>query len=234
MCGRFSLASNAELLARLFAVPQMPVGFAARYNIAPSQLAVSIYQDPLHGRQAALLRWGLVPHWAKEISIGQRMINARAETLAQRPAFRQAFQQRRCVIPATGFYEWHTYAGRKVPVHFRLDAGQPFGLAGLWEEWLSPQGPLRTFTIVTTKANATVGAVHHRMPAILFSPKETDQWLDHCHFDPTALQGLLAPRPIPGLEGYEVPPLANSPANDHPRCIEPADGGRVWSSGRDK
>lgn len=216
MCGRFSLVSSAELLARFFSVPQMPAGFAARYHIAPSQLTVAIYHDPLQGRQAALWRWGLVPHWATEISVGQKMINARAETLAQRPAFRSAFQQRRCVIPATGFYEWRKDAGGKTPIHFTLDGGQPFGLAGLWEEWHS----LRTFTIVTTEANATVAAVHHRMPVIFASPSETDQWLDHHHFDPAALQTLLAPRQVPGLEGYEVSPFDNSPANDRSRRMD--------------
>ncbi|MGI6082772.1 MAG: SOS response-associated peptidase [Limnochordia bacterium] len=226
MCGRFSLVSNAEVLARFFAVGRIPDGFIARYNIAPTQRSVVVYEDAGRGRQAALWRWGLIPRWAKDISVGQRMINARSETLDQRPAFRQAYQYRRCVIPASGFFEWHGPKGKKTPFYFRLDTDQLFGLAGLWEEWLSPEGDLRSFTIITTEANAVVRAIHHRMPVIFRTPDEIDQWLDHSRFDAIALQRLLAPRPIPGLKGYEVSRRVNSAVNDDPQCIEPVEDGR--------
>ena len=226
MCGRFSLVSNAHILARFFALERMPEGFIPRYNIAPTQHSVVIYHDGALGRQAAMWRWGLIPRWAKDISIGQRMINARAETLNQRPAFRQAYRYRRCVIPASGFFEWHGPKGQKTPYYFRLNTDQPFGMAGLWEEWRSPEGGLRTFTIITTEANAVVRSIHHRMPVVFHTQDEIDQWLDHRRSDPNDLQRLLAPRPIPGLEGYEVSTRVNSAANDDPQCIEPVEDGR--------
>ena len=191
-----------------------------RYNIAPSQQALAILQGKDGQRQGHMLRWGLIPFWAKEPGIGSKMINARAETLAQRPSFRQAFRERRCVIPASGFYEWQARNGKKQPFYFRLRSKLPLSLAGLWEEWLSPQGPLRTFAIITTEANATVGSVHKRMPVIL-SPEGTDQWLDHSDTNLSTLQELLFPRPTPELVGYRVSLLVNSPANDSPLCVQP-------------
>lgn len=221
MCGRFALLILGGALAEEFgaAVPQ---GLAPRYNIAPTQPVLAVRAVPGNGRREIVaLRWGLVPPWAKDPSIGDRMINARAETVAEKPAFRSAFRKRRCLIPASGFYEWKKTGGRKQPHYIRRRDGAPLAFAGLWERW-APEGeaPLETCAIVTTDANDLLAAVHDRMPVIL-SPAAYDAWLDP-GADPGRLRALLAPSPPGDLEMYPIGLLVNNPRIDDPRLIVPA------------
>jgi len=178
------------------------------------------YDGPL-SRRLDLLRWGLIPFWAKDPGIGARMINARAETVAEKPAFRAAFRRRRCLIPADGFYEWRREGPRKQPYHFRLPDGGPFAMAGLWERW-SPEGadPIETCTILTTDANDVVRPVHHRMPVILL-PEAYETWLDPDVDDRGALAPLLVPLAGDAIVGHAVSTHVNAPVNDDPTCVDP-------------
>jgi putative SOS response-associated peptidase YedK len=220
MCGRFSQAEIAaldrEVLRILEALPDLP----PRYNVAPSQeAAVLRYGTP--GNTLAALRWGLVPSWARDPKIGYRTINARAETLRDKPAFRDSFAARRCVIPVDGFYEWQRTPHGKAPHFIRRGDGAPVLLAGLWDRWLDPERtPLETFTIVTTRPNAFVRPLHDRMPVVL-APADVDRWLDPGSSGP--LDDLLVPCPDDALEAYRVSTVVNSPANDGPECIAPID-----------
>ncbi len=224
-------------MARLFGVA-MPEGVAPRYNIAPSQGVLVARAAPDGAREAAVLRWGLIPSWAKDADIGNRMINARAESVAEKPAFRAAFRARRCLILADGFYEWKSEAGGKQPYRITLADGGPFALAGLWERWAGPPGggaqggeahggeaprgeTIESCTIVTTEANARLEEIHHRMPVIL-APGAFDAWLDPDTPGAQA-QALLKPYPSEALAYYRVSPRLNSPANDDPALIEPID-----------
>ncbi len=231
MCGRYSLTSPVEAVRRVFDFPERP-NLAPRANIAPSQEVAAVRLGPGEsgddgrehgGRCFVWLRWGLIPAWAKDTAIGNRMINARAETLAEKPAFRSAFRRRRCLIPADGFYEWKSEHGRKQPYRITLAVGGPFALAGLWECWTDPQGAgtIESCTIITTEANDRLREIHHRMPAIL-APESLDPWLDPK--TPAAqAQALLRPYPAEALTHYRVSPRLNSPANDDPALIEPLD-----------
>lgn len=221
MCGRYVLTTPGEVLAELFELPQ-PVELAARYNIAPTQAVPIVRAAESGGRELAFVAWGLVPHWAKEKAIGNRLINARAESLAEKPAYRSAFKHRRCLIPADGFYEWKAEGSTKQPFLLRLAGGGPFAFAGLWERWTDPatREPLDSCTIVTTQPNALAATVHDRMPAIL--PKERHAlWLDPATYDPVALGALLAPIPAEAMEAFPVSKRVNNPVNEDPRCIEP-------------
>lgn len=221
MCGRFTLSAPAAHLRDRFRLAAMPEPYAARYNIAPAQpVLVIANRAPRLLRPA---RWGLIPHWAAAPTIGHRLINARAETLATRPAFREALARRRCLVPADGFYEWQRPArGRRTPYYVRPRDGEPLAFAGLWEVWCSPRGErIASCAIITTGANAIVAPVHERMPAIL-SPAAYDRWLDSEPADAAELDALLRPCPPEWLEVYPVAPLVNSPANDGPQCVAPA------------
>ncbi len=218
MCGRFTLRSPADLLREIFGVGPLP-GFCPRYNIAPGQPVAAVRGSP---REWVELRWGLVPFWADDPAVGSRMINARAETLARRPAFRDAFARRRCLIPADGFYEWQRVApGLKQPWFLHRRDDRPFAFAGLWESWRprSDTPPLQTCALITTDANAAVAPIHDRMPVIL-PPHAFDTWLD-----PAAtgeeLAGLLRPAPDDELEAYPVGVWVNDPRHDDPRCLQP-------------
>jgi putative SOS response-associated peptidase YedK len=217
MCGRYSLTSPVEAVRRLFGLVPGDA-MAARYNVAPSQV-VPLVRRRDSGNEVAMLRWGLIPAWAKDPAIGHKMINARSETVAEKPAFRNAYRRRRCLVPADGFYEWKRLGGRKAPYRIVIGDGEPFAFAGLWEAWLSPQGDdVETFTILTTDANAVLAPVHHRMPVIL--PAELyDPWLDPAASPDAA---WLAPRELPGLRAYRVSTYVNSPAHDDAGCLEPA------------
>ncbi len=172
-------------------------------------------------RQIELFRWGLVPHWADDPGIGNRLINARAETVAQKPAFRDAFKQHRCLVLADSYYEWQAGANGKTPYRFVLDSGEPFAFAGLWAEWKDANGdPLRSFTLITTSPNATTAPVHNRMPVIL-RPEAEARWLDPATH-PAELHELLQPYPDDQMHAYAVSKLINSPSNDSPAVIEPA------------
>ena len=218
MCGRFTLSADLKSLLKKFGLSDLDFEVKPRWNIAPSQ-AVPVIAVP--GR-LELMRWGLVPSWAKDASIGHKLINARAETLAEKPAFRAAFKSRRCLVPADGFYEWRPAGKLKVPVRVRLKGGDLFAFAGLWETWRSPEdGEVRTFTIVTTEANGLLKPVHDRMPVIL-KPEDEGRWLDTEEKEPARLTALLKPYPSDRMEFYDVSPAVNSPKNDVPQCAEPA------------
>lgn len=222
MCGRYTLTDPGDELIRHFQLQNLPEDYRPRYNIAPTQAVLAVVNGD--GRRAGRLRWGLIPSWAKDPAIGNRMINARSETIAEKPSFRTAFRRRRCLIPADGFYEWKQVNGRKQPVRIvRRDRGV-FAFAGLWESWRPPGGDdeevVYTCTIITTNANETLRPIHHRMPVIL-PPEAYDLWLDREIDDPEALLPLLQPRPDDELEAYPVATVVNNARNETPQCIEP-------------
>lgn len=222
MCGRFTLTISPEQLQQ--AIPGLitPSEMAPRYNIAPSQPVAVVPNDGQ--RKLDFYVWGLVPSWAKDPSIGNRMINARAETLAEKPSFRAAFRRRRCLIPADGFYEWRQIPGQKnkVPYYIRLKTGEPFVFAGLWESWNAADGSnLLSCAIITTVPNALMEPIHNRMPVIL-PAAAYDRWLAPDEQDPAALQALLQPYPAQEMIAYPVSPLVNRPENDVAACIQPA------------
>lgn len=221
MCGRFTLKTTAEVLAEHFELPEVPV-LVPRYNIAPSQTVAVVRggAEPA-GRELTGLRWGLIPSWAEDPGIGNRMINARAETVAEKPAFRSAFRRRRCLIVADGFYEWRRQDGRTQPFYFRLRDGGPFAIAGLWERWEKGDEPIESCTLLTTGANDVVGPVHDRMPVVL-DPAEYGRWLDPRVDRPEGLQPLLQPYPGERMVALPVGRHVNDPRHDDPRCIEPS------------
>lgn len=221
MCGRFTLNQAETVLRAAFDVEQVP-DLAAQYNIAPTQLVATVlYNAQSKKREFQQLRWGLIPSWAKDSGIGVKLINARAETVAEKPAFRSAFQRRRCLVVADGFYEWQHQSGKKQPFYFRLQDGQPFGFAGLWSTWQSPQGEeIGSCTILTTAANELLEPIHERMPVIL-TPNHYNLWLDPLIQRPEPLQQLLLPYPAPAMTAYPVSTLVNKPQNNTPDCIIP-------------
>ena len=224
MCGRYSLTSPVEAMARLFGVAMGE--HAPRYNIAPSQgiLVARAAPDGAGGaREAAVLRWGLVPSWAKDADIGNRMINARAETVAEKPSFRAAFRRRRCLVPATGFYEWRVASGPKQPYNIGMADGGPFAMAGLWEHWTGPDGAaVETCAILTTEANELLRPIHARMPVIL-APGDFDLWLDPELTMPELLAPLLRPFDPAVMVAHPVSRHVNNVRNDDPACLEPVD-----------
>ena len=219
MCGRFTLATELDHLIEIFGLDAAPQAHAPRYNIAPSQPVAAIANGA--SRVLDFFTWGLVPSWAKDAAIGHRLINARAETAAEKPAFKAAYRRRRCLIPADGFYEWKkTGAKKKTPYFIRLASGEPFGLAGLWENWQGPDGSeILSCTILTTAPNALVGEIHDRMPVIL-PARHHGRWLDPDEVRPGALSELLAPYPADEMEAWPVSARINSPAYDGPELIE--------------
>jgi len=224
MCGRFSLDTpNPEIIAYFHLSRWLE--YEKRYNIAPSQ-QIPVIRQVGDERELTLMRWGLVPHWAKDESIGHKMINARAETLAEKPSFREPFHQRRCIIPASGFYEWKKGETAREAFYLYRSDGAPLALAGLWEHWKNPAKPgelLETCTIVTTEANTTVAPLHTRMPVIL-EPDDFDAWFSH-HQHSKDLLALLRPAAQGVLDLYPVSDYVNSPAHEGEQCIRPqADG----------
>jgi putative SOS response-associated peptidase YedK len=225
MCGRFTLVRLSDFLDRFpwITPPEdLPEDPVMHYNIAPTQPVAAVTND---GTKVDYLRWGLVPSWAKDKSVGNRMINARAETLAEKPAFARLLKSRRCLIPADGFYEWRREPGRKTktPMYIHMKDGHPFAFAGLWDKWRDKESgkTLRSFTIITTKPNELMRPIHDRMPMIL---RETDyrRWLSPGDSaSPDELSTMLAPYPPAELEAYEVSPGVNSPANESPQNISP-------------
>lgn len=227
MCGRFALTVDPANLQDAFPEFTFPGQLAPRFNIAPTQPVLVIPNDGT-GR-ADFFVWGLIPSWAKDPSIGARMINARAETLAEKPSFRSAYRYRRCLILADGLFEWQAQVGSKakVPHYIRLKSGRPFAFAGLWEDWHAPDGSqVKSATIITTQPNELIARLHNRMPVIL-PPDTYARWLEPAPRQPADLQGLLAPYPAEAMSAYPVSTLVNSPANDRPECIAPA--GQVTS-----
>jgi putative SOS response-associated peptidase YedK len=221
MCGRFALLTYAEALTERFGVDDVIMRPEPRYNIAPSQNVTVVVQRET--RQLTEMRWGLIPFWAKDVSIGNRMINARAETVAEKPAFRSAFKKRRCMILADGFYEWQKVGKIKKPIHIRLKNREPFAFAGLYEYWKTKSGKmLESCTIITTTPNKLLSSIHHRMPVIL-SPEKESEWLDPENQNVSELLSILQPYTPDEMEAYEVSIFVNSPKNQGPLCTEPVD-----------
>jgi putative SOS response-associated peptidase YedK len=218
MCGRFVRSSSAQTIATTFGVE---IGdLSASYNIAPSQSVAAILQPNDSEPQFHWLRWGLIPAWAKDLKIGYKLINARAETVAEKPSFRAAFRQRRCLIPADGFYEWQQLEGSRLkqPYFIGMSDERPFAFAGLYERWESPDGEkIESCTIVTTAANEVMAPIHDRMPVILAS-QEYAQWLDPGFKEIDRLQALLDPYPATEMKIHPVSSLVNSPKNNSPAC----------------
>ncbi len=214
MCARFSLAGPERIADRY---PQFKLrgGWPRRYNIAPTQDVLAVRNDA--AGEIAPLRWGLVPYWAKDLAIGQRLINARAETLAEKPAFRDALQHRRCIVFGDGYYEWTGAKGHKQPHRFTVDGGAPFAFAGLWERWGPKDAPVTTCALVTCEPNALCAPFHDRMPAIL-DDAALDAWL---HGDVADALGVLVPFDPARMRSQPVTPELNRVTFDDPRCIEP-------------
>ncbi|MCS6903066.1 MAG: SOS response-associated peptidase [Candidatus Bipolaricaulota bacterium] len=220
MCGRFTLTLRAEQLEARFGV-QLSALYQPRYNIAPTHEILALVSDA-QGRRLERFRWGLIPHWAKDPKIAQRLINARAETLWEKPSFREAVKRRRCLILADGFYEWRqTPQGKKTPIYVRLKSQEPFGFAGLWETWNSPDGQtVKTCTIVTTEPNELIKPIHQRMPVIV--PRDFEElWLDPSSKARAELERVLRPYRAEELELFDVSSAVNSPTHDGPECIAP-------------
>jgi len=219
MCGRFTLTTPTEIVAQLFDIASAP-SLRPRYNIAPTQDVAAVRRGD-DGNTLVLLRWGLVPSWAKDPAIGNRMINARAETVADKPAFRSALRKRRCLIPADGFYEWRKSGSAKQPYLLRRADDRPFALAGLWERWQhDDSASIESCTILTTTPNDLMRPIHDRMPVIL-APDAWGVWLDPATQDPEGLRTLLTPCAEDLLVAEPVSTYVNSPRNDDPRCREP-------------
>lgn len=223
MCGRYTLTSSGEDLALAFELPELPF-VPPRYNLAPTQEAAVVrVLEPGGPRRLDPLKWGLIPFWAKEAAIGNKMINARAESVAEKPAYKSSFKNKRCLVAADGFYEWKKEGKAKQPYLIRRVDRKPFAFAGLWSSWRNPgQGgkPVETFTILTTSANDLMRPLHDRMPVIL-DPENFDLWLNPKVQDAEALQPLLVPHAVEGFEAFPVSRLVNSPVNDVAGCIEP-------------
>jgi putative SOS response-associated peptidase YedK len=223
VCGRFTLRASGERLAEAFGLSAQPSLFP-RYNIAPTQavpvIRVLRANPGTKERELVPLRWGLVPSWADDPAIGNRLINARSETVADKPSFRGAFRHRRCLIPADGFFEWRKEGKVKQPVYVQRRDGQPFAFAGLWEEWEREGEVIESCAIITTAANDLMAEFHDRMPVIL-DPKDYDLWLDPQVQDPRLLEPLLRPYSSGELVAHPVSQMVNNPRNEGPGCVEP-------------
>lgn len=211
MCGRYTLVSNVQTIAESFGV-EPTLEASPRYNIAPTQDIIAILKDS--SAHLALLRWGLIPAWAKDESIGSRMINARAETLAEKPSFKNLLRTRRCLIVADGFYEWKAEGKNKTPMYITLEDKKPFAFAGLWDQWKSPEGQqIQSCTIITTEANELMAPIHNRMPVIL-RPGTYEDWLNPQLHDTNVLTHCLKPYPAELMQARPVSKLVNNPRNE--------------------
>ena len=212
MCGRYSLTASLQELAQRFDFDGEPEGFVPRYNVAPTQQVLTVIGGD--ARKAGFMRWGLIPSWSKDGPSSRPLINARAETVAEKPSFRGPLKNRRCLVPTDGFYEWQKVGDTKRPMRITMRSGEPFAFAGLWSMWTDPEGNrIPSCTIITTAANDVLKPIHHRMPVILAEEAE-DLWLDTALDDSDALTQLLEPYPDDALEAYEVSKLVNSASND--------------------
>jgi putative SOS response-associated peptidase YedK len=219
MCGRYTLTASAQIIAEFFKLSEVP-DIKPRYNVAPTQSIATVTVDSEKmQRQLQFMRWGLIPSWAKDMKIGSKMINARSETVAEKPAFRSAIKHRRCLIVADGFYEWLPQGKHKQPYYFQMAQGAPFAFAGLWENWESPEAEkIVSCSIITTAANETVQPVHDRMPVIL--PEEAwEEWLDPAVSTQQVLP-LLKPYSSAAMTANAVSAIVNSPSKDSPECIQ--------------
>lgn len=224
MCGRFTIAIRADFAER-FRVTRGIVTPLARYNVAPSQEVPVIRQEEGGENVVLMMRWGLVPSWSRGPGGGRQMINARAETLAERPAFRRLLRGQRCLVPATGFYEWKSGNGKR-PFYIRRTDGETFAFAGLYDVWRGLSEAIVSFTIVTTGPNEILRSIHSRMPAMLRKEDE-ERWIQRVPLSRAEIGRILSPYPPVEIEAYEVSPLVNNPRNDGPELIEPVRGGEV-------
>ena len=217
MCGRYTLIADLGDLAQRFEFDGSDFSYDPGYNIAPTESVLTVRN--LDGRAAAFMRWGLIPFWAKDPKIGARMINARAETVAEKPAFRNALKRRRCLVLADGYYEWQKTPVGKRPFRIVMRSGEPFAFAGLWETWKDPEGNvIPSCTIITTAANDFLAPIHNRMPIIL--PREKEElWLDTGFDDQATLTSVLIPHPGEDMDAYEVSTMVNYARNDGPEVI---------------
>ena len=218
MCGRFTLKTAPEVLRTQFALDAVPL-LPFRYNIAPTQAVAAVRLAENGSRELILPTWGLIPSRAGDRTIGNRLLNARADTVADKPAFRSAFRSRRCLILADSFFEWQTHEGKKQPIYFRSTGGEPFAIAGLWERWTRGDEPLESCVLITTEANDLVRPTHDRMPVIL-SRDDYEAWLDPAQ-PALRLQSLLRPCCPEQLTAWPVSPRVNSPRYDDATCVEP-------------
>ena len=220
MCGRYTLRARSRAIAEAFDVPEAPE-LPARYNIAPTQAVPAVWLDPERGdRRVMLFRWGRIPSWADDPSIGDKMINARAETVAEKPAFRHGFRSKRCLVLADGYYEWKKEGKTKLPYFIRMKDDRPFAFAGLWDDWERDAGAILSCTHLTTEPNEAVEPIHDRMPLIL-PPSAHDAWLDAHVKDLRRLLPLLVPYPADEMEAYPAGTPVNDPANEDERCMAP-------------
>jgi putative SOS response-associated peptidase YedK len=218
MCGRYSFAIEDELIKERFGVSVRSAIYKARYNCAPTQeLAVISNEDPA---ALSFYRWGLIPFWAKDPAVGTRLINAKSETVSEKPSFRNSFRRRRCLVPADGFYEWKKGV-QKIPFRIVLKNDNPFAMAGIWDRWVGAGGEvINSFSVLTTGPNELMAGIHDRMPVILF-PETEKRWLDDTN--ESTLKQLLRPFPAELMKAYPVSKLVNSPGNDGPEVIAPSD-----------
>jgi putative SOS response-associated peptidase YedK len=219
MCGRYLLISPVEAMRRFFDVGGL-LNLPPRYNIAPTQDAPVVRLDKQGRRELIPMRWGLVPLWAKDLSMGARCINARAESISEKPAFRDAFAHRRCLVPTDGFFEWEKKGKAKQPWRIGPAEDGLMALAGVWERWRGPDGAVvRSYAVITTEANELVAPLHDRMPAVI-PPAEFQEWLD-ADTSPPRLQEMLRPYPASRMRAYPVSRRVSDVRNDDPGCIEP-------------
>lgn len=218
MCGRFVLIATVEELVEKFRIAESQK-FEGRYNIAPGQNVAAVRQAD-GARKLDSLRWGLVPSWSKDSKIGSRMINARAETIGEKPSFRAPFKKKRCIVPASGFYEWAHNGKDKRPHYIRFRNGEPFGIAALWDEWKGEGGVIESCVLITTSANTLISSLHDRMPVIL-PPENYDAWLDPEFNGKEILKTPLRPHPESEMEAFEVSKEVNNPKNENPELIKP-------------
>jgi putative SOS response-associated peptidase YedK len=220
MCGRYTLRTPVDSLVETFEIEEYPSSITPNYNIAPTQEVAAVVEEE-DKRKLEMLHWGLIPSWAKDPAIGNKMINARAETVSEKPSFRSAFKKRRCLILADGFYEWKKTDDGKQPYHVKMEDGSPFAFAGLWESWGKNGEEIHSCTIITTEANDLMSEIHHRMPVIL-PPEDYAMWLDPDFDEKEPLTTLLKPYPADAMEAYPVSRKVNKPSNNEPSVLEPA------------
>ena len=225
MCGRYSLHANPGVIALAFKLG-VAIDWSARYNLTPSSRIVIVREDAAAGRVAALIKWGLIPGWAKDPTIGNKLANARGETVDEKPSFRNAFKRSRCLIPASGFYEWKTVAGRKQPYYMHPVGAPLFAIAGITERWQGPEGVVETCAIITTGPNGVMRNIHDRMPVIL-SAEDHDAWLDPRNQSVAALKQLIKPSAESTMTAHAVSTRVNAPKNDDAALIEPLDLGEL-------
>ena len=217
MCGRYTLRTPVDSLVEAFEIEEYPSSITPNYNIAPTQEVAAVVEED-EKRKLEMFHWGLIPSWAKDPAIGNKMINARAETVSEKPSFRKAFRVRRCLIVADGFYEWQKTTNGKQPYYIRMEDDSPFAFAGLWESWQNGT-EIRSATIITTDANDVVAPIHNRMPVILH-PEDYELWLDPDFDEKEPLTTLLKPYPAEAMDAYPVSRSVNSPSNNEPGIIE--------------